>query len=176
MDANSTANTPCTTLNSSLVPTEFNIPRKKDGKVKILEPHGSRRRPKSGDYKLLAAYVAAYTGSLIPVQDYLRFISPRGEQEWKRIIRVACDGEWREGETRRFDDIGLREYEAMANKVAMAWPFVKYFDNWWIIKWAMRITWTNRIKSARRRDKSAFETCFPSPVLTASRDTAPTTG
>jgi hypothetical protein len=67
MDANSTANTLCTTLNSLLVPTEFDIPRKKDGKVKILEPHSSRRRPKSGDYKLLAVYVAAYIGSLIPV-------------------------------------------------------------------------------------------------------------
>jgi hypothetical protein len=67
MDANSTANTLCTTLNSSLVPTEFDIPRKKDGKVKILELYSSRQRPKSRDYKLLTVYIAAYTGSLIPV-------------------------------------------------------------------------------------------------------------
>jgi hypothetical protein len=156
MDANSTANTPCRTLNSSLVPTDFDIPRKRDGRQKILEPHGGRRRPKSGDHKLLAAYVAAYAGQLIPIQDYMRFISPHGEREWKRMIRVECDKEWREGETRRFDDIPIRDYDAIAYKVARAWPFVKYFDGGWIIKWAMRITWTNRMKSARRRDKSAF--------------------
>jgi hypothetical protein len=155
MDVNRAPNSPCSTLNSALVPTEFDLPGRRDGKPKILEPHGGRRRPKSCDHKLLAAYVAAYSGTLIPEREYRKFISPHGEQEWKRMIRVACDKEWRAGENRRFDDIHLKDFQAMSHDVVCSWPLTKYFDGAWIVKWAMRTTWTNRTKSARRRDKSA---------------------
>jgi hypothetical protein len=67
MDANSIVNTLCMTLNSLLMPIEFDIPRKKDSKVKILELYSSWQRPKSRDYKLLTIYITAYIGSLIPV-------------------------------------------------------------------------------------------------------------
>jgi len=146
---------PCRTLNSSLVPTKFDQPRGRQDNLRILEPRGGRR-PKSGDHKLLAAYVAAYTGTLIPDSEYRKFISPQGEREWKRMIRVACDKEWRAGETRRFDEISQPDFEAMSYDVRRAWPLTKYFDGNWIIKWAMRITWTNRTKSARRRDKRIY--------------------
>jgi hypothetical protein len=151
---------PCRTLNSSLVPTKFDQPRGRQDNLRILEPRGGRL-PKSGDHKLLAAYVAAYTGTLIPDSEYRKFISPQGEREWKRMIRVACDKEWRAGETRRFDEISQPDFEAMSYDVRRAWPLTKYFDGNWIIKWAMRITWTNRTKSARRRDKSASPPPLP---------------
>jgi hypothetical protein len=156
MDTFSTPNTPHSTLNSALVPTAFDPPRYRHGKQVILEPHRGQRRPKSCDHKLLAAYVAAYTPSLIPMKDYRMFISPKGEQEWKRVIRVACDKEWRAAENRRFDDIHLQNYYTMRHDVIQAWPFTKYFDGAWIVKWAMRTTWTNRTRSVRRRDKGTF--------------------
>jgi hypothetical protein len=49
------------------MPTEFNIPRKKEGKVKILELYSSRQYPKSREYKLLTIYITTYIGSLIPI-------------------------------------------------------------------------------------------------------------
>lgn len=68
-----------TTANSRLLPTIFEPPKARSGHIRIPEPHGRRRRPKAGDFKLLAAYVAAYMGVLIPKEDYKRFVDPRGE-------------------------------------------------------------------------------------------------
>lgn len=69
------------------------------------------------------------------------------------MIRVACDKEWRAGENRIFDDIHLKDFQAMSHDVVCSWPLARYFDGAWIVKWAMRTAWTNRTKSARRRDK-----------------------
>jgi hypothetical protein len=70
-----------TTANSQLLPATFKPPKPRNRRIIILEPHGRRRRPKSGDFKLLAAYVAAYVGVLIPKEDYQQFIDPQGERE-----------------------------------------------------------------------------------------------
>jgi hypothetical protein len=143
-----------TTRNSRLVPSTFDPPRLKHGIRTIPEPHGPKRRPKSGDFKLLAAYVAAYVGVLIPQHDYRRFVSKDGEQSWKRTIRMACDIEWSSEENRDFDQISLPRYTVMKEFVARAWPFAaRYFDAAWLIKWALRSTWGNRKKSLARADK-----------------------
>ena len=160
MDASSGPYELYITTNSRLLPTTFDPPKLRNGRLKILEPHGRRRRPKSGDFKLLAAYVAAYVGTLIPKEDYQRFIDPRGEKEWKRTIRAACDIEWRVGDVREFDDIPTLDYNVMSEYVARAWPLTRYFDGLWLIKWALRTTWTNRKKAAVRAEKGAFHDLF----------------
>jgi len=43
----------------------------------------------------------------------------------------------------------------MSEYVAHAWPFTKHFDGSWIIKWALRSTWTNRRKAYIRYEKGA---------------------
>jgi hypothetical protein len=70
-----------TTANSRLLLTTFKPPKARNRHMRILEPHSCRRRPKSGDFKLLAAYVAAYVGVLIPKEEYKRFVDPQGERE-----------------------------------------------------------------------------------------------
>jgi hypothetical protein len=54
-----------TTRNSRLVLLTFDLPWLKYGIRTILEPHGPKQRLKSGDFKLLIAYVATYIGVLI---------------------------------------------------------------------------------------------------------------
>jgi hypothetical protein len=68
------------TVNSRLLPTKFAPPQLRHGTRKILEPHGSNRRPKTGNFKLLTAYVAAYIGVLIPHNTYKTFVDRRGER------------------------------------------------------------------------------------------------
>ena len=118
-----------TTANSRLLPTTFEPLKARNGHMRILEPHSRRRRPKAGDFKLHAAYVAAYMGVLILKEDYKRFVDPRGEREWKRTIRAACDIEWRLQDVRDFDDIPSLEYNSMRDYVARAWPLTRYFDS-----------------------------------------------
>jgi hypothetical protein len=157
MDRSSTPEESYRTANSRLLPATFDPPRLRHGTLKILEPHGRRRRPKSGDFKLLAAYVAGYVGTLIPQDVYKRFIDRRGEREWKRTIRAACDMEWRTEDLREFDDIPAAGYNDMRDYVARAWPFTtKYFDGAWLIKWALRTTWTNRKKAALRLGRGTY--------------------
>ena len=145
------------TINSRLLPANFDPPKLRHGTLKILEPHGRNRRPKSGDFKLLAAFVAGYVGSLIPSEVYRRFIDKRGEREWKRAVRAACDIEWRAGDLREFDDIPTPNYNDMRDQVARAWPFTaRYYDNAWLVKWALRTTWTNRKKAAVRVERGTY--------------------
>jgi hypothetical protein len=156
-DENGSVQESYSTANSRLLPKTFELPQLKHGTLKIIEPHGRNRRPKSGDFKLLAAYVAGYVGSLIPEEVYRRFIDKRGEREWKRVLRTACDLEWRVGDVREFDDIDLSGYNAMRDYVARAWPFTtRYFDGAWLIKWALRTTWTNRKRAALRVEKRMY--------------------
>lgn len=156
MNSSSDPDQPSTTANSRLLPTTFEPPKARNGRMRILEPHGRRRRPKSGDFKLLAAYVAAYVGVLIPQEEYQRFVDPRGEREWKRTIRAACDMEWRLQDNRDFDDIPPQAYSVMREYVARAWPLTQYFDGGWLIKWAIRSTWSNRRKTCTRSNKCMF--------------------
>lgn len=155
MDSSSEPDELYSTANSRLLPTTFDPPKVRNGRMKILEPQGRRRRPKSGDFKLLAAYVAAYVGTLIPREEYNRFIDPRGEREWKRTVRAACDIEWRFQDIREFDEIPVQEYNVMREYVSRSWPFTKHFDGGWLIKWALRSTWTNRKKACVRSDNGA---------------------
>jgi hypothetical protein len=69
MDNNSQPKDMATTRNSRLLPATFDPVQVKHGIRTIPESHGPKRRPKSGDFKLFAAYVAAYTGPLIPPDD-----------------------------------------------------------------------------------------------------------
>ena len=153
MESFSGADEAYATANSRLLPTELDPPQPSHGKMRIMEPHGPGRRPKSGDFKLLAGWVAMYVNVLIPKEDYHRFVNARGEREWKRTLRSACDLEWRPGDTRDFNDIRTQDYIAMRDFVARAWPFTKHFDGYWIIKWALRSTWTNRKKASARAEK-----------------------
>ena len=154
MDSNSFLEDFHSTANSKLLPATFDPPKMRHGTLKVLEPHGHNRRPKVGDFKLLAAYVAGYVGSLIPLEVYNRFIDKRGEREWKRVVRAACDLEWRAEDTRDFDDIPIASYNNMRDQVAQVWPFAaRYFDGAWLIKWALRTTWTNRKKAVARAER-----------------------
>jgi hypothetical protein len=154
MDIDSQPEQTMTTRNSRLIPSTFDPPQLKHGVRTIPEPHGPKRRPKSGDFKLLAAYVAAYVGVLIPLNDYSQFISKDGERAWKRTLRMACDMEWVPRDNRDFDDINSPRYTMMKDFVARAWPFAsRYFDGAWLIKWALRTTWSNRKKASARADK-----------------------
>jgi hypothetical protein len=56
--------------NSRLLLATFKPLKPRNGRMMILELYSRCRRPKSGDFKLLAAYVAAYVGVLIPKEDY----------------------------------------------------------------------------------------------------------
>ena len=98
--------------------------------------------------------MAGYVGSLIPLEVYKSFIDKRGEREWKRVVRAACNLEWRAEDTRDFDDIPVASYNNMRDQVAQVWPFAaRYFGGAWLIKWALRTTWTNRKKAAARAEK-----------------------
>jgi hypothetical protein len=157
MDSNNCSDESHSTVNSRLLPAKFDPPRLRHGLLRVLEPHGRNRRPKAGDFKLLAAYVAAYTGPLIPPEVYKLFVDTQGEREWKRVVRAACDLEWRAGDARDFDEIPTAGYNNMRDHVAQAWPFAaKYFDGAWLIKWALRSTWTNRKKTTARVEKGLF--------------------
>ena len=59
-----------TTANSQLLLATFKPLKPRNRHIIILEPHSRCRRPKLGDFKLLAAYVATYIGVLIPKEDY----------------------------------------------------------------------------------------------------------
>ena len=48
----------------------FKLLRPRNRHIRILELHSCCRRPKSRDFKLLAAYIAAYVGILILKEDY----------------------------------------------------------------------------------------------------------
>jgi hypothetical protein len=145
------------TRNSRLLPETFDPPILKHGHRKILEPHGFARRPKSGDFKLLAAYVAAYVPTLIPENCYRSFVDANGERAWKKRIRMACDIAWRSDSMRDFDDLNTQQYVAMRDFVAYEWPFAsRYFDGAWLIKWALRSTWGNRKKAAIRAEKGMY--------------------
>jgi hypothetical protein len=148
----------CTsTANSKLLPPTFDLILVKHGARKIAEPHGPQRRPKSGDFKILAAYVAAYVGVLIPKDEYQRFISGSGERLWKKTLRQACDMHWQPRQYRGFDELSTAEWTTMRDYVGRAYPFgVKYFDGAWLIKWALRTTWANRKKAAVRADKGMY--------------------
>jgi hypothetical protein len=154
MDEYSTEQGGGSTLNSRLLPVIFDPPRLVHGVRKIPEPRGQNRRPKSGDFKLLAAYVAAYVGQIIPPQTYTAFVSVKGEKAWKRTLRIACDMQWRVGEDRDFRELNTFEYAAMRDYVATAYPFAaKHYDGAWLIKWALRTTWANKRKAAIRAER-----------------------
>jgi hypothetical protein len=122
-----------------------------------MEPHGRGRRPKAMDHKFLAAYAAAYTykGKVIPHSIYKEFTSDRGERLWKSQVRKACDLEWRDGESRDFDEIRPAEFTRMVDFVSQRWhKLTDCFDGRWIVKWALRSTWTNRRKNTRRAEQS----------------------
>jgi hypothetical protein len=70
-----------TTANSRLLLATFKLPKPRNRRIIILELYSRRRRSKLGDFKLLAAYVAAYVGVLIPKEDYQQFIDLQGERE-----------------------------------------------------------------------------------------------
>jgi hypothetical protein len=59
-----------TIANSRLLLAMFELLKPRNRRIIILELHGRCRRPKLGDFKLLAAYVAAYVGVLILKEDY----------------------------------------------------------------------------------------------------------
>jgi hypothetical protein len=109
------------TANSKLLPIEYEQPRLINGRYQIMEPHGRGRRPKAMDHKFLAAYAAAYTykGKVIPHSIYKEFTSDRGERLWKSQVRKACDLEWRDGESRDFDEIRPAEFTRMVDFVGL---------------------------------------------------------
>jgi hypothetical protein len=74
------------TVNSRLLLAKFNLPRLRHGLLRVLKPHGRNQRPKAGSFKLLAAYIAAYTRPLIPPKVYKLFVNTQGEREWKRVV------------------------------------------------------------------------------------------
>jgi hypothetical protein len=129
MDSDDQGTRSTSTRNSRLLPRTFQPSLKRHGKRQVPEPHGPQRRPKSGDFKLLAAYVAAYINNPIPQEEYNRFITRDGERTGKRLIRVACDIAWKAGDEREFDDFYVQQYKSMVESVASTWLFAaKYFD------------------------------------------------
>jgi hypothetical protein len=81
IDSNNCLDKLHSTVNLRLLPAKFNLLRLRHGLLRVLEPHGRNQRPKAGDFKLLAAYVAAYTRPLIPPEVYKLFVDTQGERE-----------------------------------------------------------------------------------------------
>jgi hypothetical protein len=68
-------------VNLRLLLAKFDLLRLRHRLLRVLKPHGRNRRPKAGNFKLLAAYVAAYTRPLIPPKVYKLFINTQGKRE-----------------------------------------------------------------------------------------------
>jgi hypothetical protein len=81
IDSNNSLDKSHSTVNSRLLLAKFNLLRLRHRLLRVLKLHSRNQRLKAGNFKLLAAYVAAYTRPLIPPKVYKLFINTQGKRE-----------------------------------------------------------------------------------------------